>query len=147
MAVHPLIAAKKVCELRTWGVSNLEINKILYFAHMLFLGRHGLGSPLVDEMFQAWDYGPVLPSVYHRTKAFGRKPVQNVFYWIPDLPKGGESGIIEEAVDELAGKSPAELVAITHWEDGAWARHYEPGARGIVIPNKDILYEYNLRVK
>jgi uncharacterized phage-associated protein len=64
MAVHPLIAAKKVCERRTWGVSNLEINKILYFAHMLFLGRHGLDSPLVEEMFQAWDYGPVLPSVY-----------------------------------------------------------------------------------
>lgn len=28
---------------------------------------------------------------------------------------------------------------------GAWAKHYIPGARGVTIPNADIVDEYNKR--
>lgn len=146
MAVHPLSAAKRVCELRAWSATNLEINKILYLAHMVYLGRNQ-GQPLVDENFQAWDYGPVLPSVYHRAKAFGSSPVQNVFRVVPDIPPSAESDIIREAVEGVKGKTPGELVAITHWSEGAWAQHYRPGLFGAVIPNSDILDEYRKRVQ
>jgi len=143
--VHPFSAAKKVCELRNWRASNLEIQKILYLAHLMALGRSNGAQGLVSEKFQAWDYGPVLPGLYHRAKAFGSGPVQNVFQ-IYQLPTGAQAAIIEETVKALAGKSAGELVAITHWEKGAWAKNYVPGATGIVIPDTDILDEYRLRV-
>jgi uncharacterized phage-associated protein len=145
MAVHALMAAKKVCEVRNWDVSNLEINKILYLAHMMSLGRSNGANPLVSENFEAWDYGPVLPSVYHRCKAFGSGRVQNVFQYVPDA-SAADAAVIQETADSLKGKSPGELVAITHWQNGAWACAYKPGYRGIIIPNENILQEYRVRV-
>lgn len=147
MAVNSLVAARKVGELREWNATNLEINKILYFASMVFLGRNGAENPLVTEHFEAWDYGPVLPSVYHRAKVFRNQPVEAIaFRSQPDLVTGLESAILEETVEMLSDKSAGELVAITHWESGAWAKHYCPGGKGILIPNHDIFQEYQDRV-
>lgn len=146
MAIHPLTAAKWVCVERDWGATNLEINKTLYIAQLAFLGRNGGVEPLVSEHFQAWDYGPVLPTVYHRAKAFGNGPVQDVFHSFPAKDDSLECKIICETVAGLRDKTPGELVAITHWEDGAWAKHYRSGAKGIVIPNSEIFREYQLRV-
>ncbi len=146
MAIYSLIAAKKVCQTRDWAVTNLEINKILYLAHMAMLGRSDGTSPLVTENFQAWDYGPVLPSVYHRTKAFGNSYVQDVFHAFPTINGTVEADIIEEAVGALANMRPGQLIANTHWKGGAWAKFYRAGARGIIIPNDAILEEYRERV-
>ncbi|QQS10750.1 MAG: SocA family protein [Rhodospirillales bacterium] len=147
MSLHPLVAAREVCEVRGWNVSNLEIQKILYLAHMTFLGRSEGKKRLVSEHFEAWDYGPVLPTVYHRAKAFGNGPVKNVFVAYPRPRGGAEAEMIQEAVESLEDKTPGELVAITHWHGGAWAKHYASGGRGIVIPNADILDEYHKRVR
>jgi uncharacterized phage-associated protein len=146
MAVHPFVAAKKVCELRSWGASNLEIQKILYLCHLVALGRSNGARGLITDRFQAWDYGPVVPALYHRAKPFGSGPVQNVFQIFPNAA-GDDASLIEETVKGLAGKSAGELVAITHWDKGAWAKNYVPGASGIVIPDADILEEYRLRVQ
>lgn len=146
MAIASLIAAKKLCELRNWEATNLEIQKTLYLAHMVSLGRSKGTNPLVTENFQAWDYGPVLPNVYNKAKIFGSSAVQNIFQIYVSISGTPESDIIEETVDMLVGKTAADLVAITHWEQGAWAEHYVPGAKGVIIPNSRILEEYNKRV-
>ena len=83
MSVSSLSAARLVCELRDWKVSNLELQKILYIAHMIYLGNESV--PLIDENFEAWDYGPVIPELYQHVKGFGAKPVGNVFHSV-DLP-------------------------------------------------------------
>ena len=70
MSVPSYVAAKAVCELTDWKASNLEIHKKLYIAYMVLLGRSDGSARLVDEAFQAWDYGPVLPTLYHHLKAF-----------------------------------------------------------------------------
>jgi uncharacterized phage-associated protein len=89
MAISVLSAGRTLCELRGWSVSNLELQKILYLAHMYYLGRHG--GPLIREEFEAWDYGPVVPELYHHVKGFGGGPVRNVFHWIdpvaPNTPE------------------------------------------------------------
>jgi uncharacterized phage-associated protein len=143
MPVGSLRAAKRLCELSGWTVSNLEINKLLYIAHMFYLGR-GQG-PLVSDSFEAWDYGPVLPRVYHRAKAFGGGPVRNVFHDIPEMAAGPEADMLEEAYSNLKDARPGHLVNITHWDEGAWAQHYHPGGRHIVIPDSDILDEFRRR--
>lgn len=137
-------AASFVCEKSGWKVSNLALQKILYIAHMVHLGR--TGDPLVASPFEAWDYGPVAPRLYHRVKAFGSKPIPDIFDG--EEPRDGpERETLEEACSYLLDKKPAELIAITHWEGGAWAKHYIPGVKGIVIPDEDIREEYRARTE
>jgi len=141
MPISALSAAKRLCERSGWRLSNLEVQKLVYLAHMFYLGR--TGWPLVDGHFEAWEYGPVHPALYHRAKVFGSDPIQNIFHSVRDVdPGSGEAEILDEISESLSGCPSGRLVAITHWEKGAWARNYSPGARFVTIPNDDIKEEY-----
>ena len=141
MSISILEAAKHLGKQSGWSLSNLKMQKILYIAHMHHLGN--FNSPLVQGLFEAWDYGPVHPDLYHRAKVFGADPVGNIFRSFENLEgSGSEKRILDAAAKQLAGISSAQLIATTHREGGAWAKHYVPGVRGIEIPNEDILEEY-----
>lgn len=147
MTVSALSAAKSLCEMSGWTISNLELQKILYIAHMFHLGTTG-GEPLVAEKFQAWEYGPVLHSVYRKAKGFGSDPVRNVFHWEQDISEDShEYAMLKEALKAAKGKSPSQLVSITHWPEGAWYQSYRPHERGISIPNSLIQAEFNARLE
>ena len=53
---------------------------------------------------------------------------------------------MDEACDGLFGKKPGELVNITHWRNGAWAKNYVAGKKGTKIPDSDIRDEYTARL-
>lgn len=145
MTVSAAQAAKYIGSLSGWKLSNLSIQKLLYITHMVFLGENG-GRPLVRESFEAWDYGPVVPQVYHRVKMFGNTPIKDVFYNESPLdPTTPEASTISRAVEAFADLPASELVSITHWPLGAWATHYKQGVHGIKIPNADILKEFRAR--
>ncbi|WP_018875273.1 Panacea domain-containing protein [Thioalkalivibrio sp. ALJ8] len=143
MTVSAISAAKAICEASDWSVSNLALQKILYIAHMVHYGR--TGQPLIDESFEAWDYGPVVPAVYHRAKAFGSDPVGNVFHGARPIEDERALKVIEQTVASLKDKHPGDLVEITHWDGGAWSKHY-PKGRNQIIPHDDIFREYIDRV-
>jgi uncharacterized phage-associated protein len=146
MTIPAIIAAKKICMLGNWRVTNLKLQKILYLAHMVYLGRNN-GEPLIDELFEAWDYGPVLPSLYKRIKIFSSEPIpSNIFDDLPVISKSSEADIIEEACRHYLPKRAGELVTITHRDNGAWAKNYDPPYCNNQIPNEDILAEYRSRV-
>lgn len=140
MTVSVLRAAKHLAEKSDWTLSNLEMQKLLYLAHMFHLGR--TGDPLVHGNFEAWDYGPVHPSLYHFAKVYGADPVQNIFYQVPDLPEGSEREIIDEAYEHLGKVGPGRLVRATHRSNGAWEKNYDPNIKNQIIPNEDILREF-----
>ena len=55
-------------------ISPLKIQKLVYIAHGWHLAFHD--SPLVDDEYaEAWEYGPVFPSLYHEFKHYGRMPI------------------------------------------------------------------------
>lgn len=141
--ISALSAAKHLGQLSGWSLSNLALQKIIYLAHMIYLGR--TGRPLVAGHFEAWELGPVHPDLYRRAKIFGSSPVQNIFHSVPDLSNGEARDILDEAFDVLGKTKPGQLVAITHWERGAWATHYVPNVHHVVIPNESILREYQER--
>ncbi len=143
MTTSILSAAQFICEKSGWSVTQLSLQKILYLAHMVHLGR-GLG-PLLPGQFEAWDYGPVHPKLYQKIKAFGAKPIPNVF-WAKDEIPATTRQVLEEACENLLTKSPAELVRNTHWDKGAWAAVYVPNVRNIVIPQQEIINEYHQRM-
>lgn len=143
MTVRPEDAARYLCELSDWGISNLHLQKILYLADMNFVGKNSIR--LVSEDFEAWDFGPVIPSLYHQCKAFGAKKVPDIFWSAKDISGTREAAMLENAWQALRSQSPGQLVENTHWAGGAWAGRYRPGARGIKILSDDMINEYKNR--
>lgn len=127
------------------------MQKILYIAHMIYLDldeNKDDPQPLIDEKFQAWRLGPVAPRLYHHIKSFGdRKISTGAFFTIfPNVkPESEEYKVLEFTYDMLKDKSVQELIGITHWQNGAWAKSYVNNSRGNTIPNKLILQEIHDR--
>lgn len=144
MPVAALSAAKRVCELSGWTLSPLAVQKILYLAHMVHLGRTG-GAPLFAERFEARDIGPILPSVHGHLRCFGARPAGNLFHSIQDVEDVVAGALLHEAVACLGGLSPAKLVAMTCRPGGAWARHYAPAANRWIL-DTELLAEYRARL-
>lgn len=99
------------------GVTNLKLQKVLYFAQAYYLTR--FNKPLFIEDIQAWDYGPVVPTVYRKLKRYGSKPIIN------ENDKSSVSDKDKEILKELwsvfGGYSASKLVDIVHshapWKD------------------------------
>lgn len=141
MSVNSLSAARTLCELREWKLSNLELQKLLYLAEMYNLGMYG--QPLLNDDFEAWDYGPVVPEVYARARGFGSGPIPNVFHWVSSVAADTRDyAMLKEIASQAKRFTAGQLVNITHWSRGAWAKHYKSGTRGIRIPKSDIRQEY-----
>lgn len=141
MAIRLHTAARFLCERCDWSLSNLHLQKLIYLAQVEHAGRAS-GDKLVDAMFQAWDYGPVVPVLYRQLKMFGADPVEDVFYDALRLRDNSPSKVsLETVLDQFGSAEPGELIELTHWEHGAWAKKYEPGQRGIVISQNDICGE------
>ena len=138
---------KYICEKGGWKVSNLQLQKVLYLAQMIYMGRND-GEPLTQAKFEAWDYGPVEPTVYRKVRMFGSAPIQDVFFEALNFKnESPRKRFLDEACEYLLPLRAGQLVEIIHWNGGAWAKYYEPGIRGINIPNADILREYSDRIR
>lgn len=110
------------------------------------MGMEAGNKPLVLGHFEAWDFGPVHPLLYQRLKIHGARYVlpETLSFASPIKPEHPGRDYLDAAVTQLDRDG---LVAITHWGQGAWARHYRPGMRGIRIPNDHILEEYHIRTE
>lgn len=130
--LHPgsFALARAMCEARGWSISNLALQKSMYIADMVHMGRHG--APITAENFEAWDYGPVLPSVYERTRIFGSSPVEDVFPHL--LLAEDQMETVSEVALFVSRFTPGQLVNLTHSDEGAWSRFYRSGERHIPIP-------------
>jgi uncharacterized phage-associated protein len=144
MTVRVEDAAQHLCDRSGWKLSNLQLQKLIYMADMNFVGRHR--QRLVDEDFEAWDYGPVLPSLYHKCKAFGAKAVPPIFWGAKSITGSPEAEMLDLAWEKLKGATPGQLVNTTHSQKGAWVRRYVPGAKQIKIHTADMIDEYQRRV-
>jgi uncharacterized phage-associated protein len=136
---------KFICESGNWRVTNLQAQKILYLAYMYYLGSKK--EKLTDAFFEAWDYGPVEPSVYRKVRMFGSGPIQDVFYQARNFKvDDARRAALTEVCGFLIPLRPGALVGVTHWEEGAWAKNYVPGLKGIRISDADIAAEYESRL-
>lgn len=51
----------------------MKLSKLIYIAHGWNLAFYN--EPLINEIVQAWKFGPVIESVYHEFKHFGMNPI------------------------------------------------------------------------
>lgn len=55
------------------NITNLKLQKLLYYAQGLHVAMNG--EVLFDDPIEAWDLGPVVPNVYHKTKTNKADPI------------------------------------------------------------------------
>lgn len=133
--------AKKLCEAGDWKITNLQLQKMLYIAQVLYLGR--TGRHLFRAGFQAWDYGPVEPDVYHKFKFFGNKPIEE--WAFPDVEENcnkKELLFIASIAKQLSQMKPSKLVGLTHRYGTGWYKNYQPDEKELGISEDDMKEEY-----
>lgn len=117
------------CTRDGFPVSNLQLQKIMYFLQSVFCRATG-GSLLFQDEFEAWPYGPVLSDVYREYSAFGGRVIE-VEYPSSETCLGVSPDVLtflDEGIDTLRRKYPWDLVRISHTQGSPWANTYRDGA-------------------
>lgn len=98
-------------------ISNLKLQKLLYYAQGVFLAV--TDKPLFDDDIVAWLHGPVVESVYHQYKANGAQgiPFDEDFDFAEFTPE--ENELLTEVYDVFGQYSALKLRNITH-EETPW---------------------------
>ncbi len=125
------------CNENNNSISNLKLQKVLYFVQAQFLVKNN--QRCFAEDIEAWDFGPVVPVVYHKYKIFG-----SAFIPIPYDTSGikiqeEDKWYINAIVDACSKFSASNLVNITHSQD-PWKKTYNPFERKVI--SNDIIKEF-----
>jgi uncharacterized phage-associated protein len=115
-------------------VSNLKLQKLLYFVQAEFLVT--TGKPCFREKIVAWDFGPVIPEVYRKFCIFGSAHIPVSAVANPILSKGTKE-LIDGIVFTCLPFSSSQLVEITQHQT-PWLNAYIKGY-GSEITNESIL--------
>lgn len=132
------------CEKFDRPVSNLSLQKIVYFCHVWSLIE--LNRPLIKHSFEAWEFGPVLPYLYREFRKFDRSPILSRASTID--PASGASRIakyafdsetavlLEKVVSFYSQIRAGDLVELSHAEGGPWDEAWNHA--GVVNPGMKI---------
>jgi len=133
-----------VCDAHDRRVSNLSMQKIVYFCHVWSLIE--LGKPLVKHVFEAWEYGPVLPYLYREFRQFDKSAITSRAQRLdPNLGRNvvaeydfdeSTRSLLEQVVEFYSRLSAGDLVRLSHVEGGPW--HTSWHHAGVVNPGMKI---------
>src|SRR4051812_20813311 len=125
-------------------IDPLAMQKLVYFSEGWHLAL--LGESLVQEQFEAWRRGPVVPDLYHSLKGFGAAPIRGRLkqydYRLQKVveaerPSVSESlNLVQEVWRVYRRYRPGQLVALTHQFGSPWevTRRNSEGAPDARIP-------------
>lgn len=113
---------------KEYGISNLKLQKILYFIQAFFLVS--TSEQCFEEKIEAWDFRPIVPEAYREYKQFGSGDIPSISYiidfnnediWESKAIKYKDNIILkpdkqrmESVVDKFADYSATDLVSIIH---------------------------------
>ena len=135
----------------------MKVNKLVYIAHGWHLGFNG--NPLIRERVEAWQYGPIVRSVYDAFKENGSQPIEKE----AETEIGSETDEIKDDADPetiqilnvvwdcYRDRSGLQLSKLTHEKDSPWDKALKTagsaGPFGVVIEEKKIETYYEERIK
>lgn len=129
--IKPIDIAKIILSKKSY--SQLELEKIMYFADCEYLKLYGI--PIFFEEFEAWDYGPVIPDVYHKFKHYGREKIkfseEEKLISCSKMMKFKEydkvSSVIDKVIKKYENFTANDLVDETHKPNSPWDLVYKDG--------------------
>jgi len=107
-------------------VSNLKLQKLCYYAQGLITAMRG-GEPIFADTLEAWDHGPVVPSLYHRFKQFGSEPIPIVTDFNVDQIDLPDRKALDDIYEYYGQYSAWRLRNMTH-EEKPWIDAYRSKA-------------------
>jgi uncharacterized phage-associated protein len=130
-------------------ITAMHLQKFCSLSHGFTLAI--LDHPLTADKPEAWDYGPVYPTLYDALKRYGSAPVDSLICqnnWASDEKVRGEPvraplseaemQLIDTVWNDYGSFQAFQLSALTHEDDSPWAKIYRPGIKHLKIPDKDI---------
>ena len=122
--------------------THFKLQKMLYILEVKSLIHSG--KSLIDENFEAWEYGPLLRSVYDKYSYMAACEINVRQQTDRGLPSDQRNAIINN-IDELAGMNLWELAQYSMEPNTPWAKVYKKGTQ-VQIPNQLIVsYAKELR--
>jgi uncharacterized phage-associated protein len=132
------------------NLTPMKLQKLLYFTQAWHLrGTHG--EPILDDHFARWQYGPVIPAIYHEFKAYGYSPIlrkattlavngdgNGYSAFVPTIPPDDTSTweLIDVVINRYGPIDAQTLSKMTHLPGSAWSQG-EPN--GSVITAQEII--------
>jgi uncharacterized phage-associated protein len=128
----------------------MKLVKLVYIAHGWHLAL--TDEPLINEAIQAWKYGPVINSVYHRFKKYGNTQItqteseyisnQVVMPCVHDVLKT----FLNKIWEVYGHYNGVQLSSLTHQPNTPWYQvwHQSAGKKNqfVIIPNDLIKLHY-----
>lgn len=124
-----------------YGISNLKLQKVLYFIQAYFLTKKKDHTRCFDGKIEAWDFGPVVPEAYHEYKQYGSGDIPTIESFImfdkddiwnskrvefeDTAISDNDKSLIDKVVDKFADYSATDLVSLTH-RQSPWIDAYAP---------------------
>ncbi len=103
-------------------ISNLQLQKILYYIQREFLQQGEIAFP---EEIEAWQFGPVVPEVYRQYCGFGALPIRMRYMVRIELD---DIRMINPIIEKKRILNPWDMVSYTHSSGKAWDLIYRDGA-------------------
>lgn len=139
----------------------LKLLKLVYIAYGWSLALRE--ERLFNERIEAWQHGPVIPSIYHEFKHSGSNPIIANSVTVDFQEKDGKLALdvqtprvpqsdhdtlyILDTVWKSYKDFPAwTLRELTHQPDTPWSKVYREGSRGIILQDEDIREHYVERI-
>lgn len=112
------------------AITHLKLQKLVFIAHGYFLADSE-GIPFIDELFEAWDYGPVCRSLYQEFRDCGSAPIKRLateWDWDSVEPTPAPAPVDDNRADKIldyvvttyADRSPYALSNLSHRDGWAW---------------------------
>jgi uncharacterized phage-associated protein len=135
-------------------LSNMSINKLVYFIVERFLVKHG--ELITDAKIEAWQHGPVFRELYQSFKPFGDGPITSRARSFDFMTKSmmvskavfsnEDEQLMQTTLDQYLGLSASHLRALSHRENGPWHKVWWHEAKlnpGMEISADTILKSYS----
>lgn len=117
-----------------YRISNLKLQKLLYFVQAKFLLE--TGAPCFKDKIEAWDIGPVVPNVYREFMCWAGMDMPADWKWDEDIIEPQAKERINSIVEHFRDYSAVSLTDLTR-RQSPWIDIYNR-KHNAVISNESI---------
>ena len=134
-------------EAESMPMTQLKLIKLVFLAYGWYIAV--MKSKLFNEQIEAWQHGPVVPSIYHEFKDFRSDPISrkamdlDLDTWDFTTPEISETDnetilVLDRVWGVYKNFSGWDLRERTHKNGTPWHQVYKQGERGIKIKDSDV---------
>lgn len=140
-------------QLERRSLTHMHLQKYVFLAHGWTLAVSG--RPLIEEAFEAWDYGPVVRKLYNALRIYGPgEVIRFIRYGDDTISRQDDAGEAFEILDETEsavidrvwasykGFEAFQLSALTHAERSPWDMTFAGGVGRSRFINNDVIGDY-----